>query len=137
MEITEVREFLAVNHRGVMVVQKRDGWPQITLVTPGIDDEGRAIITTRGTTYKLKNVRRNPRVSLLVMGEQFSGSKYVQIHGTAEIIPLPEAMDILIHWHRQVRGESENWDEVREKMKQEQRYIIRIPIEGFGPNVRG
>jgi hypothetical protein len=71
------------------------------------------------------------------MGEQFSGSKYVQIHGTAEIIPLPEAMDILIHWHCQVRGESKNWDEVREKMKQEQRFIIRIPIESFGPKVRG
>jgi putative heme iron utilization protein len=75
MQIADVQKFLADNRRGVLVVRKQDGWPQITLVTPGIDPEGRVIITTRGTTYKLKNVRRDPRVSMLVMGEQFSGSR--------------------------------------------------------------
>lgn len=137
MEIADVREFLAENHRGVLVARKRDGWPQITLVTPGIDPEGRVIITSRGTTYKVKNIRRDPRVSMLVMGEQFSGSRYVQLHGTAEIISQPEAMDLLIYWHRQVRGEHPNWEEYREKMKEEQRVMIRINIEKVGPNKRG
>jgi len=137
MEIADVQKFLAGNHRGVLVVRKRDGWPQITLVTPGIDTAGRVIITSRGTTYKLKNIRRDPRVSMLVMGEQFSGSKYVQLHGTAEILSQPEAMDLLIYWHRQVRGEHPKWDEYREKMKEEQRVVIRINIEKVGPNVRG
>ncbi|HKA32325.1 MAG TPA: hypothetical protein VKH64_03875 [Candidatus Binatia bacterium] len=31
------------------------------------------------------------------MGEEFSGSKYIQLHGTAEIITLPEAMDLLVY----------------------------------------
>ena len=74
---------------------------------------------------------------MLVMGEQFSGSKYVQIHGTAEIIPLPEAMDLLIDWHRRVRGEHANWDEYREKVKKEQRVIVRINIESVGPQKKG
>ena len=137
MKIAEAQKFLAENHRGVLVARKRDGWPQITLVTPGIDAQGRVIITSRGTTYKVKNIRRDPQVSMLVMGEQFSGSKYVQIHGTAEIISLPEAMDLLIDWHRRVRGEHSNWDEYREKMKQERRVIVRINIESVGPNRRG
>lgn len=137
MEIADTQKFLADNHRGVLVVQKRDGRPQITLVTPGIDAEGRVIITSRGTTYKVKNIRRDPRVSMLVMGEQFSGSKYVQIHGTAEIIPLPEAMDLLIDWYRRVRGEHANWDVYREKVKKEQRVIVRINIESVGPQKKG
>ena len=137
MEIAEAQKFLAHNHRGVLVARKRDGWPQITLVTPGIDAEGRVIITSRGTTYKVKNIRRDPRVSMLVMGEQFSGSKYVQIHGTAEIVSQPEAMDLLIYWYRQVRGEHPNWEEYRGKMREEQRVIIRIDIEKVGPNRRG
>jgi PPOX class probable F420-dependent enzyme len=137
MEITGVQRFLKDNHRGVLVAQKQDGWPQLTLVSPGIDAGGRVIITSRGTTYKVKNIRRNPRVSLLVMGEQFHGSKYVQIHGTAEIIPLPQAMDLLIDWHRQLKGEHPNWDEYREKMREEQRVIVRINIEKVGPNKRG
>jgi hypothetical protein len=45
MQIADVQKFLADNHRGVLVAQKQDGWPQITLVTPGIDPEGRVIIT--------------------------------------------------------------------------------------------
>jgi PPOX class probable F420-dependent enzyme len=137
MDIAEVQAFLAVNHRGVLVAQKRDGWPQLTLVSPGIDAGGHPIITSRGTTYKVKNIRRNPRVSLLVMGEQFHGSKYVQIHGAAEIIPLPEAMDLLIHWHRQVKGEHQNWDEYRDLMRREQRVIVRINIGSVGPDRRG
>ncbi len=72
----------------------------MTLVTPGIDAEGRVIITSRGTTYKVKHLRRDPRVSMLIFGEQYSGSKFVQIHGTAEIIDLPQAMDGLIYWYK-------------------------------------
>lgn len=133
MEIAEVQKFVAENHRGVFVAHKRDGSPHITLVTPGIDAAGRVIITSRGTTYKVKNLRRDPRASMLVMGEQFSGSKFVQLDGTAEIIALPEAMEHLVDWHRRVRGEHPNWDEYRTRMKEEVRVLIRITIEKVGP----
>ena len=133
MDIAQAQEFLKKNHRACIAVRQKDGWPQMTLVTPGIDPRGRVIITSRGTTYKVKHLRRDPRVSLLIFGEQYSGSKFVQIHGTAEVIDLPEAMDILIYWYRQVRGEHKNWDEYREKMKNERRVIFRITVEKVGP----
>ena len=133
MEIADARKFLWENHRACIAVRHKDGWPQLTLVSPGIDPQGRLIITSRGTTYKVKHLRRDPRVSLLVFGEQYSGSKFVQIHGTGEIIDLPEAMDILIYWYRQVRGEHKNWDEYRKQMKNENRVIIRVNIEKVGP----
>jgi hypothetical protein len=53
--------------------------------------------------------------------------------GSAEIIELPNAIDILIYWYRQVRGEHKNWDEYREQMRQEQRVIIRVNIQKVGP----
>ena len=137
MEIADVRKFVAVNHRGVLVARKRDGWPQITLVSPGIDAQGRVIITSRETAYKVKNIRRDPRVSLLVMGEQFRGSNYVQIQGTGEIVSLPQAMDPLIDWHRRVWGEHPNWDEYRERQTRELRVLIRVHIESVGPNRKG
>jgi PPOX class probable F420-dependent enzyme len=129
MDIAEVQKFVAENHRGVLVARKRDGWPQLTLVTPAVDAEGRVIDHSRAAAFKVKNIRRDPRVSMLVMGEQFSGSRYVQLHGTAEVVAQPEAMDLLVYWHRQVRGEHPNWQEYREKMKEEQQVIIRIKIE--------
>ena len=133
MEIADAQKFLQENHRACIAVRQKDGWPQLTLVTPGIDPEGRVIITSRGTTYKVKHLRRDPRVSLLIFGEQYSGSKFVQIHGNAEIIEQAQAMDTLIYWHKQVRGEHKNWDEYREQMQNEKRVIIRVAIEKVGP----
>ena len=104
------------------------------LCHPGIDPEGRVIITSRGTTYKIKDIRRDPRVSLLIFGEQYSGSKFVQIHGTAEIIEQPEAMDTLIYWHKQVRAITKIGMSTEDTMKKEKPVIIRINIEKVGPN---
>jgi PPOX class probable F420-dependent enzyme len=133
MEIADAQKFLQENHRACIAVRQKDGWPQMTLVTPGIDPEGRVIITSRGTTYKLKHLRRDPRVSMLIFGEQYSGSKFVQIHGTAEIIDLPDAMDMLIYWYRQLRGEHKSWDEYRKQMVDQKRAIIRVKIDKVGP----
>ncbi len=136
MEITDAQEFLKDNHRGVLVTRKKDGSLQMTLVSPVVDAGGKVIITSRETTYKVKNIKRNPQISLLVYGEQFNGSRYIQIDGKAEVIPQPKAMDIVLDWHRQIRGEPANWDEVREKTKAEGRIAMRVTIERVGPQKR-
>jgi PPOX class probable F420-dependent enzyme len=136
LDIAEAQRFLQNNHRGVLVAEKRDGRPQLTLVTPALDPEGRVIIHSRADAYKVKNIRRNPRVSMLVMGEEFSGSKYIQLHGAAEIVSLPDAMDLLVYWHRQARGEHPNWQEYRDKMRADNQVIIRIAIESVNPSRR-
>jgi PPOX class probable F420-dependent enzyme len=137
MEIADAQRFLQGNHRACIAVRQKDGWPQMTFVSPGIDLQGRVIITSRGTTYKIRHIRRDPRVSLLIFGEQYSGSKFVQIHGTAEIIELPEAMNTLIFWYKQVRGEHQNWDDYRKQMHDQKRVIIRVNIEKVGPQSVG
>ena len=133
MDIADAQKFLQQNHRACIAVRQPDGWPQMTFVSPGIDAGGRVIITSRGWTYKVKHLRRDPRVSLLVFGEQYSGSKFVQIHGRAEIIELPDAMETLIYWYKQVRGEHKNWEEYKKQMVDEKRVIIRVVIEKVGP----
>jgi PPOX class probable F420-dependent enzyme len=120
----------------VLVALKRDGSLQMTLVSPVIGTDGKVTITARESTYKVKNIRRNPEVSLLVYGEKFNGSNYIQIDGKAEIIPLPQAMDIVLDWHRQIRGEPENWDDIRKKTLAEGRLAIRVAIEKVGPQNR-
>jgi PPOX class probable F420-dependent enzyme len=136
MEIAEAQEFLKRNHHGVLVARKRDGSLQMTLVSPVIAADGKVIITARDSTYKVKNIQRNPQVSLLVYGEKFNGSNYIQIDGRAEVIPHPEAMDIVLDWHRQIRGEPANWKEVRQKTLAEGRIALRVSIEKVGPQNR-
>jgi len=63
MEIADAQEFLKNNHRGVLVARKKDGSLQMTLVSPVIDAEGKVIITSRETTFKVKNIKRNPQIS--------------------------------------------------------------------------
>lgn len=133
MEIADAQEFLKQNHRGVLVARKKDGSLQMALVSPTIDADGKVIITSRDSTYKVKNIRRNPQISLLVFGEQFNGSKYIQIEGKAEIIEHPRAMDIVLDWHRQIRGEPADWEEVRKKTLAEGRIAMRVTIEKVGP----
>src|SRR5687768_2598685 len=136
MEIAEAQEFLKHNHHGVLVARKRDGSLQMTLVSPVIGTEGKVIITARDTTYKVKNILRNPQVSLLVYGERFNGSNYIQIDGTAEVIKHPQAMDIVLDWHRIIRGEPKNWDEIRQRTLSEGRIAILVTIEKCGPHPR-
>jgi len=136
MDIADAQEFLKHNHQGVLVARKRDGSLQMTLVSPVIGDDGRVTITARESTYKVKNIRRNPQVSLLVFGEKFNGSNYIQVDGKAEVIAHPEAMDIVLDWHRQIRGEPASWDEIRKKTLAEGRIAIRLTIEKVGPQNR-
>lgn len=136
MDIADAQEFLRHNHHGVLVARKRDDSLQMTLVSPVMGDDGRVTITARESTYKVKNIRRNPQVSLLVYGEKFNGSNYIQVDGKAEVIAQPQAMDIVLDWHRQIRGEPASWDEVRKKTLAEGRIAIRLTIEKVGPQKR-
>ena len=136
METTAALKFLQENHHGVLVARKKDDSLQMTLVSPIVNADGRVVITCRGNTYKVKNIKRNPKISLLVYGEQFHGSNYIQIDGKAEIILLPHAMPIVLDWHRQIRGEPASWDEVRKKTLAEDRIAILVTIEKVGPQNR-
>jgi len=137
LTIDEVRKFLVDNHNAVLVARKRNGSPQITLVTAGVDGEGRVTISARKNTFKVKNISRDPQVSLLVMGDDFHGSKYYQLDGRAEVIALPEAMDLLMDVYRRRLGDQINPEETRRKILDQDRVIIRIEIDAVGPQSRG
>ncbi len=137
MEISDVQKFLETNHRGVLLARRRDGSPQMTLVTPGVDAEGRVTISSRGSTYKVKNIRRDPRVSMVVLGEQWNGSAYYQLDGTAEVIGLPDSLDLLLEAYRRRLGDDFDEEESRRHILDEDRVIIRITIDRVGPQSRG
>lgn len=137
MEIAEAQSFLSKHHRGVLVTRKRDGSLQMSPVSPGIDAEGRVIITTRETAYKTKNIRRDARVSLCVFADAFHGSNWIQINGRAEVLSLPEAMEPLTEWHRRVKGEHPNWTDYRQTMERQRRVLVRVAIESAGPDRKG
>lgn len=128
--------FLPDHHRGVLSTFRTDGRPAMSPVLAALDDEERVLISTRATAYKVKNLRRDPRAALCVLPHGFFG-EWVQVDGTAEIVELPEAMELLVDYYRRVSGEHDDWTAFREAMREEQRVVIRFRISRAGPTVSG
>lgn len=136
MEITEALDFLRANHRSVLVARRRDGEPQPSPVVHGVDSENRIVVSSREPAYKVRNLRRDPRVTVCAFTDKFFG-QWVVVDGRAEIVSLPEAMEPLVDLYRQVAGEHPDWDDYREAMVREQRVIIAITATAAGPNRAG
>ena len=127
--IETARAFIADHHtRGVLATMRADSRPQLSPVTVVIDAEGRVAISTRERSAKVRNLRRDPRVSLVVLNEQFYGA-WVQVEGTAEIVERPEALDLLDDYYRRAAGEHPDWAEYRQAMIDQGRVLLRFEIE--------
>jgi PPOX class probable F420-dependent enzyme len=136
MKIDEAQAYLGTNHRSVLITRKHDGGPQPSPVAHGVDAAGRVVISSREPAYKVRNLRRDPRVSLCAFPDTFFG-KWIVVEGTATIISLPDAMDGLVNLYRQIAGEHRDWDDFRAAMERERRVLISIQIERAGPDVSG
>ena len=132
----DARAFLAENHRAVMITRHESGELQTSPITVGVDDDGMAVISSRETAYKVRNLRRDPRVTLCAFTERFFGD-WIQIDGRAELIPLPAAMEGLVDYYRRVSGEHPDWDDYRKAMVDQQRLLIRVALERVGPTQHG
>jgi PPOX class probable F420-dependent enzyme len=132
MSPDEAREFVASNHRAVLMTRRRDGGLQTSPVLVGVDDEGKVVISTREDAYKTRNLRRDPTVVLRVLSDAFFG-RWTQIEGTAQVVSLPEAMEGLVDYYRRISGEHSDWDDYRRAMEQERRVLVRVSIDAVGP----
>ena len=132
----EARVFLRTNHNAVLATFRRDGRPQLSPVTAGVDDDERVEISTRETAIKVKNLRRDPRISLCLLNPGFYG-EWGQVEGTAEIVDQPEALELLVGYYRRISGEHPDWDEYRQAMIDEKRVLVRFAIDRAGPTVEG
>ncbi len=136
MQLERARDFMRVNHRAVLATRRSDGLPQLSPVTVGVGGDGRVLISTRETAMKTKNLACDPHASLCVMNDGFFGD-WIQAEGTAEIIGLPGAMDLLVDYYRRVSGEHPDWDDYRNAMRRDRRVIVAITLSRAGPDRSG
>ena len=73
MDLDAAREFMREHHRAVLAT-RRPGGIQQSPVLVNVDAEGRAIISSRETAYKVINLRRDRWAQLCVFTERFSAT---------------------------------------------------------------
>jgi PPOX class probable F420-dependent enzyme len=136
VDIQRAIEFLRSQHRAVLATRRSDGSPQLSPIVAAVDDDGAILISTRETAVKAKNLARDPRASLCVINDGFWG-QWIQVDGTAEIVHLPDALELLVDYYRRISGEHPDWTEYRSAMSRDQRLIVRISIDRAGPDISG
>ena len=120
----------------MLLTSRRDGWPQSSLVTMGVGDDGTILVSTYPERAKVHNLRRDPRASMVAMSDTFDG-EWVQVDGTAVVIDTPDSVDGLVEYFRVISGEHPDWDEYREAMVHQGKSLIRLTIERWSPIAKG
>jgi PPOX class probable F420-dependent enzyme len=87
MDLQAALAFVSSNDRTVLSTRRKDGRPQMSPVNSGLVD-GAVCISSRAPLAKVRNIRRDPAVSVLIFTKEFFGS-WVQIDGRAEIVDQP------------------------------------------------
>ena len=136
VELAELLDFVRPRHRLLLVTARRDRRPQISPVSGGVDDHGRIAISTYPARAKVRNVERDPRVSVLVLSDDWNGP-WVQVDGEAEVLHMPEAVDGLVEYYRCIAGEHPDWHEYREAMRIQDKSLIRVVPVRWGPIATG
>ena len=124
--------FVRPRHRAILTTTRRDGSPQSSPVSAGVDDEGRLVVATYPQRSKAATARRDPTGSAVVLSDDWNGA-WVQLWGTFEVLDLPDALEPLVDYFRSIAGEHPDWDEYRRAMVDQGKSLLRLTIERWGP----
>ena len=87
MSADEVDAFLRATRKVQVATLGTDGTPHLTTLFHVVDDRGRIAFWTYGRSQKIRNLERDPRISLLVEdGEDYFELRGVSVRGTAEVV---------------------------------------------------
>jgi PPOX class probable F420-dependent enzyme len=128
--------FITGKRQWILSTTRGDGRPQLSMVTGGLSADGHLLVSTYPSRVKAKNARRDPLVSVLVMGDQFN-AEWVQIDGTASVGDVPDAVEDFVEYFRCISGEHPDWDDYRKAMIDQGKSIIKITPTRWGPVSKG
>src|SRR3984885_12908463 len=90
-----LEEFIRPRHHAILSTRRRDGSPQMSPVTIGVDPGGPILIASSPERAKVHNLRSHHQASVCVLSDDFGGA-WVQVSGTTTVVDLPDAMEGLV-----------------------------------------
>jgi PPOX class probable F420-dependent enzyme len=131
MNKAEADEFVKTHKQAVLATIKKDGRPQLSNVL-AVYKLGELWISIAETRAKYHNLKRDPRATLVLLGESFW--QYLTVEGTARLAHMPDALPMLREYYELATGgPHENWQEYDDAMASERRVLAAISIEGMYP----
>ena len=134
-----VREFTTENHQGVLTCFRRNGMPQMSIITCGAYRDGVAFTTTADRA-KLLNLKRDPRCALMVSKQDWWG--FLVLEGRATILSpentgAGELREALRGVYRAATNQDHpNWEEYDQAMIDDRRSaVIVVPDHIYGTAV--
>ena len=122
------RDFLASSKTIILSTIDGHGYPHSVAMWYVADDDGSILMTTYAKSQKALNIRRNPKVSLLVeSGVAYAALKGVLIRGEAELIEdFDQRLSVIARIHQKMSGSLA--DGVDEAMKRQaaKRTLIKV-----------
>jgi PPOX class probable F420-dependent enzyme len=141
MDLTDALAFVRARRQGVLATIRANGRPQLSNIMYVPADDGSFMISVTDTRAKTANLRRDPRASLYVLGDNFW--QYVVLEAAAELSPVAldphdGTVDRLVAYYRAGTGEHPDWEEFRAAMVKDRRLALTLrPERAYGMVVPG
>jgi PPOX class probable F420-dependent enzyme len=140
-----ILDFVVGRNVGSLATLKRDGRPQLSNVSYTFDPTagpfGIVRMSLTDSRAKVKNLRRDPRASMLVSSSD--GWTYAVLEGDVTLTavaadPDDSTVDELVEIYRAIAGkEHPDWAEFRQAMVDDKRLVGRLNVtHGYGLPVR-
>ena len=136
MELTDALAFIRDRRQGVLATIRANGRPQLSNIMYVPGDDGTLHISITDSRAKTRNLRRDPRASLYVLGDNFY--QYVVIEAVAELSPVAAqpndaTVEALIRYYEAGSGAHPDWDEYRAAMIADKRIALTLrPERAYG-----
>jgi PPOX class probable F420-dependent enzyme len=136
VELTDALAFVAARKQGVLTTIRANGRPQLSNIMYVPYDGDTFLISVTDSRAKTANLRRDPRASLYVAGDNFY--QYVVLEATAVLSavatdPHDSTVDLLVEYYRKGAGEHPDWEEYRRAMVSDGRIaLILRPERAYG-----
>jgi PPOX class probable F420-dependent enzyme len=121
----KVREFLEAHHGAIQATTRRDGSPHQARIDVGLVD-GKLWSSATQDRVRLKHLRRDPRSSLLVLGD--NPWHWLGLDCRVTILEGEDAPQLNLELYRAIAGEPDDLQEYLEAMVKEKRLILEFEI---------
>jgi PPOX class probable F420-dependent enzyme len=130
MEFEDVRPFFQRHHRGVITTYQADGAAHASIVVCGAYQEHAAFVIVRGKSVKVRNLRRDPRCTVLAVAADWRS--WATVEGEAQLFDQhnteAEKLRQLLRDVYRACGDSDHpdWDEYDQAMRAQDAVVVLV-----------